>query len=272
MVWQIEGKRDDEIAKLLRQRQHEIKAPPPPRPEPVYYTDKEYEALKLEREKIGIHYLDQIPNKEELDQRLKPGMSETDVTAVMGPAKHTLCDDAKQVTELCYELAPERRGESQEMRPSGLMVHFNGGKVTNWGFNYSNAPREGKPPKGSPRGLNAKMPGAGFADRNFGTVQWIEGIELSLKNGHDKPLPQDYVDCMSLIRMAAELDKKPTLIEANCAVVKILAEAFPKVEALRKTAENDKISLSKLQDLLEPYLCGAKPLPANLLLPKPDNQ
>ena len=73
MIWQIQGKSDDEIAKLLRQRkQLELVPPAPHRPEPVYYTDKEYQALKKEREKVGIHYLDQLPTKEELDQRLKP--------------------------------------------------------------------------------------------------------------------------------------------------------------------------------------------------------
>jgi hypothetical protein len=260
--WRIQGKSDEEMAKLLRQRQRINESPPPIRPEPEYYSDEEYAALKKEREKTGMFYVDQLPTEQELGDRLKGGMSQADVIAEFGPASRTNHDDAGNLISLDYNLAPEKRSLTDEMRPDGIGIRFREGKVSRWGFSiWSSTPRQAKPQGESLRRLKAKLPGEGFADKDFGTVRWIEEIELFLQQGHDQPHAQDYVDLISMICSTATAAKELDRIEANCSVVKTLAGGFPEVDALRKTAQDGKISLIKLSDLLRPYMLGEKQLP-----------
>ena len=261
--WRIQGKTDDEIAELLRETMRIKKTPPPPRPQPEYYNDEEFAALKKAREKIGMFYLDQLPTEEELGKRLKIGMTQADVISEFGPASGTSHDDAGNLDSLDYGLAPEKRSLA-EWRPDGVRVQFSEGKVNRWGISrWTDAPRQAKPQaKGkSFRRLTAKLPGGGVADKDFGTVRWIEEIELFLQEGQQRPHAQDYADLISMIWGVATAAKEPDLIEANCSVVKTLAEGLPEVEALRKTAKDSKVSLIRLNDLLKPYLLGEKPFP-----------
>ncbi len=168
-----------------------------------------------------------------------------------------------------FELAPERRSISNEMRPASFEVEFRDGKTTHWGFYWwSSAPREAKPQGENLCRLNLKLPGEGVADNDFGTVRWIEKIELFLKDGFGKPHAQDYGVLISLICSCSTAADESALIEANCAVVKTLAEGFPEVEELRKTAKDGKISLLKLSDLVKPYITGEKTFPESMVDPK----
>lgn len=259
--WRIEGKSDEEIAKLLRERQQLANTPPPSRPKPEYYSDEEYAALKKEREKVGIFYLDQLPTEEELNKRIKSGMSAADVVNELGRATDTTLDDDQRVTGLQYSLAPERRSLSIEMRPDGIAVHFFKGEMTGWGINTSNAPREGKPPKGGRRALSAVFPKADFSRKDFDMVRWVEEIQILPKDGETTATPQDYADLISLIHSCGTAAKESDQIEANCSVVKTLADGFPEAEALRKASKEGTISLIKLRDLLDPYLFGKKEFP-----------
>ncbi len=260
--WRIEGKGDEEIAKLLREREKVEKSPPPPHPRPEYYSDEEYASLKKEREKIGMYYLDQVPTEEELGKLLRVGMTREAVVGEFGAASRTQLDDTGQVTLLGYDLAPEKRSPSGKMRPDGIEVQFREGKVERWGLSrWTDAPRQAKPQGKNLRRLSAKFPGDGVADKDFGTVRWIEKVELFLQQGQHQPHAQDYADLISMIYHAAITEKESALIVANCSVVKTLAEGFPEVEDLRKTAQDGKISLLKLSDLLKPYMLGEKPFP-----------
>lgn len=263
LVWRIEGKSDEEIAKLLWERRQAAIMPPPPRPEPEYYSDEEYAALKKEREKRGMFYLDELPTEEELNKRIKAGMSSADVVNELGRATHATLDGDQRVTDLHYKLAPERRSLSIKMRPNGFAVHFSKGEMVSWGIETSDAPREGKPPKGGRRALNAVFPKADFARKDFDMVRWVEEIQILPKEGEKTATPQDYADLISLVHSCAAAAKESALIEADCSMVKTLAEGFPEVEELRKASNEGKISLMKLRDLLKPYLLGEKPFPGS---------
>ncbi len=147
--WRIEGKSDDEIARLLRDKEIFGLTPPPPRPEPEYYSDDEYAVLKKEREQMGVFYHNELPAEAELEKRLKVGIGRAAVIAEFGKASHTSWDDEGRLIALEYDLAPEKRSLSNEMRPDSFRVQFNGGKVTRWGFHrWSSSSRQPKPPKG----------------------------------------------------------------------------------------------------------------------------
>ena len=269
LAWRIEGKSDGEIAKLLRELEQVENTPPPPRPEPEYYSDAEYEALSKERAKVGIFYLGRLPTKKELDQRLKVGMTRAAVTDEFGRASRTTCDAEGNLTLMSYALAPERYSLSNETRPCSFDVCFSKDQVTRWGMNqYTNRPREAKPPKGGRRVLKAVIPKADFSQKNFDFVQWAEEIQLFPNEGGEAPTPQDYVDLLSIIHSCATAAEETALIEANCSVVKTLAEGFPEVEELRKTSKEGRISLVKLRDLLQPYLFGQKQFPDSPDAPK----
>jgi hypothetical protein len=260
--WRIEGISDEEIAKRLRLNEIASKTPLPPRPKPEYYSDEEYAALKKEREKVGMFYMDELPTEEQLGKRLKLGMTQTEVIGELGKATSTHFDDAGRLDSLNYSLAPERRSLTREAHPDGFEVQFLVGKVSHWKINiWTSAPREPKPQGKNLRRLKAKFPGEGVADKDFGTIPWIEKVELFLQPGQQKPHSQDYADLISMIYNLATTADETLLIEANCTVVKTLADGFPEVEALRKTAKDDKISLQKLNDLLKPYILGEKPFP-----------
>lgn len=142
------------------------------------------------------------------------------------------------------------------MRPDGIAVEFSEGKVTGWKISiWYDAPREPKPQGKSLRRLKAKLPGEGVADNDFATIPWIEKVELFLQPGQQKPHAQDYADLISMISNFAD---ENSLIEANCSVVRKLADGFPEVEALRKSAHDGKINLRKLNELLKPYILGEK--------------
>lgn len=259
--WRIEGKSDEEIARRLRAKEITRKTPHPPRPEPEYYSEDEYALLKKEREKMGMFYVDEIPTEEQLATRLKVGMTQPEVVDEIGKATMTKSNEAGGVDSLDYHLAPERRSLTREMHPDGFEVQFRDDKVTGWKISiWSSAPREPKPQGKSLRRLKAKFPGEGVADKDFGKVSWIEKVELFLQPGQQKPHAQDYLDLMSLINATTAADEH-SLIEANCSVVRTLADGFPEAEALRKSAQDRKISLLKLNDLLKPYLLGEKPFP-----------
>lgn len=262
LVWRIEGKSDDEIARLLRDKEISGLTPPSPGPEPEYYSDEEYAALKKAREKMGMFYLDELPTEAELGKRLKVGMGRAAVIAEFGKASRASWDDDGQVESMEYDLAPEKRSLSNEMRPDSFRVEFNGRKVTRWGFHrWSSSSRQAKPPKGGPRALSAVMPKADFARDDFDMVRWVEEIQLFRKEGDKAPTPQDHMDLLSIIFSTAMAADEPALIEPNCSVVKTLAEGFPEVEELRKASGEGKISLIKLNDLLKPYIFGEKPFP-----------
>jgi hypothetical protein len=260
--WQIEGKNDEEIARLLREKQMSAPAAPPDRPEPEYHSEEEYTALKKEREKKGVFQLDHLPDKDELDRRLSVGMSMADVLTDFGKASRRSLDDEGNVISLEYELAPEKRSVSTEMRPDGFRVQFDAGKVTRWDFHrWSSSPRQGKPPKGGRRALNAKIPHADMVAENFDIIRWVEDIELAFKQGEDQPTVQDLADLTSIVFSAAQTGNDTAMIEANCSLLKMLAVGFPEVETLRSNTKDGKISLPKLNELLSPYVLGDKPFP-----------
>jgi hypothetical protein len=148
------------------------------------------------------------------------------------------------------------------MRPDGFRVQFDTGKVTSWSFHrWSGSPRQGKPPKGGRRALNAKIPQADLAAENFDIIRWVEKIELSFKDGEEKPTAQDLMDLVSIVFSAAQIGEDTSMIESNCSVVAMLADVLPEVETLRSNAQDGKISLLKLNELLSPYVLGEKSLP-----------
>lgn len=257
--WRIEGKSDEEIAKLLRESQ-QLGNTPPPRPKREYYSDEEYAALKKEREKVGIFYLDQLPTEEELNKRLKAGMSAADVMKELGRPTHTILDDDRRVTDLRYSLAPERRSPSIEMRPDRIAVHFSKDEMVSWGIDTSNAPREGKPSKGGRRALNAVFPKADFSRKDFDMMRWVEEIQILPKEGEKTATPQDYADLIGLIINVAATGNESSMVDANCSVVAILSGSFPEVADLRKSSGSE-INLLKLRDALKPYQLGKKQFP-----------
>lgn len=123
------------------------------------------------------------------------------------------------------------------------------------------APKPEMPAEKNRRRLHAKMPDFEIDDERFGVIRWIEGIQLTLKEGETKPHSQDYADLISMIHSSALMAEEADLIDANCSVVKTLAEKFPEVAALGKNAGDGQIKLLELRDLLEPYLFGEKEFP-----------
>lgn len=185
----------------------------------------------------------------------------------LGRATHTSLDDDQRVTDLRYKLAPERRSSSSEMRPDGFTVNFSKGEMVSWGIETSNAPREGKPPNGGRRALSAVLPKANFNREDFDVVRWVEEIQIFPKEGEKTATPQDYADLISLVHSCGTAAKESDQIEANCSVVRTLAEGLPEIEELRKSAKEGKINLIKLVELLNPYLFGEKQFPGSSGVP-----
>ena len=263
--WRIEGRSDEEIARLLRELDKSGAKRRAEEPKTESYDEEEYRALKRAREKIGLFYLDELPTEDELKRRLNAGMSEAQVVSELGRASRKVRDAAGGLESLEYDLAPERRDLTKKWRPDGIRVHFHDGKVTGWGVSrWTGAPREGKPQGRNLRRLHTRFPGEGFADETFGRISWVEGIELSLKGNHEKPHLQDYDDLISFVIAVHDLDELAG-IKASCPVVKFHAEGFSEVEELSRTSKGGRIQLSKLQDLLRPYLNEGKPFPESIV-------
>lgn len=258
--WRIEGKSEEEIAKLLREKQQLENTPPPPRPKPEYYSDEEYAALKKAREKNEMFYLDKAPDEQELQQRLKKGMSDEDVVREFGHASSRSTDPDGLPKYLNYDLAPELRPVERKMHPDGFIVRFENGQVSSWGGTWTDAVKQGKPKGKDPRRLIVKQPEFEMGDERFGMIRWLEELQVSLKDGETKPHAQDYADLISLVTNVASAGAESASIEKNCSVIATLAANFLEVADLKKSSEGG-INLFKLRDALKPYLFGEKPFP-----------
>ena len=111
--------------------------------------------------------------------------------------------------------------------------------------------------------MNAKMPSVDMRAKDFNMVQWTEKIELTLKDGEKNPTVQDQMDLISLLYSVTKSIGENGVIGTDCPVIRTLAGEIPEVEELLKSAENGKIELVKLMDILEPYLFGKKQLPSD---------
>lgn len=120
--------------------------PPPPgsqdanNPALRDYTAAEYEAIKKSREAEGVHYLDRLYTKGELEALIHIGMSEGEVEKLFG--KPWAAHSEGMPHEWAYMLAPEKQPLNPTPHVDGFMVEFRDGKITEWHLTHSETARQ----------------------------------------------------------------------------------------------------------------------------------
>ena len=241
-----------------------LPAPPPPRPKTVPFTEEEYQQLKASREKMGIYHLDSIPSKEELDAKLQKGMDRDAVIAVFGKPYMMSGKPDDETFQLIYEVAPEKREENPErkMVHDGFSVGFSEGKVTFWGFSFSDTQRERKAVGRVPGLLVASYPEVDFSSGDVDLIAMIEGVKIP--NIRQELNLTDLQQLLSLATMTSnwgEGTEKESWISIQCDFMKILTLHFPEVEDLVDGTTGEKVTLKSLRTAMSPYATGDKPLP-----------
>jgi len=258
----ISEKTLEEIQRSIAERDEHLKNLPP-MPEPEYHTDEEYAALKKEREKIGLNYMDRMYTEEEIDKLLSPGMARAEVEAIFGkPNRISNTEDG--TTKLSFQTAPEKLPIKKAQRMMSFIVEFKEIKLTSWGPEmWGDATREPKPLNNVPQPTNLviKTPPADMSSEDFDFVTFYEGHKISLKLGKQEPTDADVYSILNILwSLGANSDDART-IDSHCDVVSIVAPKIPEIEAMRKESARGEISLSTLRKAIEPYVFGERPLP-----------
>lgn len=233
----------------------------------IEYTDEEYSALKAQREKNGMFYIDRAWSKEELDQMLKKGMSPESVTRILGKPTHVSVFNGK--TNWSYELAPEKHPVPRKLHDSGATLDFENDQLVFWGMIGGDAWRELRRKYPEQSELKMTFTPMDWHKGNFGVDDYVKMLE-SIKiedTKHQLNLP----DTHSILGIVVQsgyfknMSGEDIVISGNGDLVKLLEANFPEVAQYnwpgKKDKDRGKVELSKLKDLLEPYLKGDKTLP-----------
>ena len=235
-----------------------------PKIETVPFTEEEDQANKASREKMGIFYIDSVPTEEQLDKVLRQGMEGEEVIKLFG--KPSLASGQAHDDEFyfIYQIAPEKRPDNpkREVFPDGFRADFSGGKLTTWSLTYSDAPREEKVVGREESTLKMLLPEMDLSAGVPDLVALVEGIVV--------PDPKQSVnkrDLGDLISIAMTLpnnrgaDAAKATLNADCDFMRTLSHNFADIAALRKNAENGRVRIDKLNEMLRPYAHGEKAMP-----------
>lgn len=252
--WQLQGKTPGEIASLLKERiaGEEMRGAGDS-------TDDEYKLLKEKREQHGWFLLDEVPNAEELDRRLKKGMSPEEVEAVFGKTSFRGINKQGQVTRMTYQLAAEKRKNPQAV-PGGFDVRFADGRLSSWSLWSPDIPEDGNSAKKPESNLRTRLPETEPADENIGTAGWVEQVRITSKDDKAGPTVYDRDVLLALVFSMTQVAEAGAKISANCDVIKFLCMGFPEIGKIDKD-ENGAMSVAILQAVIEPYATGGKPCP-----------
>lgn len=237
--------------------------PIPKLPETRPYTEDEYQELKRQREKIGLHYLDAVPPEAELD-KLKKGATEQEIIKVMGtPSGRSAYKD--RFLAFDYDCAPERLplNPEGEMRPIGVRLHFDPETRTyrSWSYTTGNWPREEKVIGRAEPPLKVIMPEMDVSDPGFDFLILITETQipdLNQKIGH-----RDLYDLLAMIVNVSSVDDEDLgrTLPSDCDVVRFLAQYLPEFQRVVDGAEGGKTSLKQLKEAAHPYMWDGKELP-----------
>ena len=229
------------------------------------YTEEEYQQIKARREKMGIFHLDKVPSEEELSASLRKGMSVDEVVKVFGRPYLPAGDLGPEVARLSYQIAPERREESPDGKAveDGFDVLLKDGKVTGWAHRFSNAPKELKRVGREAPSLRMTAPELKVPVQDVDFVAYFEQVDV--EDPRQKINRTDLEDLVALCSMLGSWSDQEVpeerLVRADCDLIETMAVHFPEVAALRKEAKDGRIRVSSLNEALEPYNTGRKPLP-----------
>ncbi len=253
------GKTEAEMNRELAEQKERIKNQPP-RPEPVYHTEEEYQQLKEEREKMGFHYMDRIYTEEELGKLLKIGMKEPDVITIFGkPIRISTGESGMR--EMTFETAPEKRPIEAGYHMDSFVVKFSSGKVESWRpFGWSKNVRKPKDPQRNPSNLIIKSPPADMSADNFDLIAFCEKIEISLKPGEKTPTTGDVSELLGILWSSAGSLEEEKSIDSQCDLITLLTPKVPELAALADSSKDDRIPLSSIKVAIRPYIYGEKDL------------
>ncbi len=232
-------------------------------PDPTYHTEDEYRQLVLEREKMGLHYMDRFYTKEELDEILSPGMSPAEVIAIFGKA-HKVAQRENGEETMEFATAPEKFPMKKVQRMDSFIVTFDQGKLTNWKpHTWSERTRVPKPRQTPPRAsaLVVNIPPSDMSSEDFEFVSFVESYEITLKDGETEPTHADLIELMNALFSLSSASDEAKGIDSKCDIVSVLAIKIPEISALSQANPNGKIPLSALGKAIQPYLFKDKPLP-----------
>ena len=258
----LSGKSEEEVEEHIAKVKERIAALPKT-PPPVYYTDEEYQELTAGREKVGLHYMDRLYTKEELNKLLTPGMILADVTGIFGKARQ-VSRKANGDWEMTFETASEKFPLEKEYRMDSFIAKFSDGKLVSWRpSGYSEMTRTPKPRQSKPQPTNliSKTPPADMSSEDFDIIRFIERHEITLKDGEREPTKADISGLMNGLYSLSSASDDGKGIDSQCDIVSIVALKIPEISALAKKHKNGKIPFSALNKAIKPYVFGDKPLP-----------
>lgn len=254
LAGRMSGKSEDEIAKI-KAKNEKMASERPSLPDPVFHTEQEYQQLKTQRAKMGLHYMDRVYTEAELDQLLKKGMSQADVIAIFG--KPYLIDSKEKTKELTFTTAPEKHPVEKQYHMTSFIVEFTSEKVTKWrSYIWSARTREPKKTQRIPDNLIHKAPAIDLSSNDFDMIDFVGKYEISLKQGETKPTIPDYYDLISIAWLAASSTEEGKSIDATCDVITLLKPTIPNLDALTKKAPKGRIAVADLKAALQPYIYG----------------
>lgn len=254
----LTGKSAKEIEKALTEKKKRLKNLPP-RPEPVFHTEEEYQTLKQERAKFGLHYMDRVYTEEELDGLLKKGMKEAEVIAIFGKAR-SIKENEDGTRELLFETAPEKFPATPAFRMNSFDANFSSGELSGWGARmWSERTREPKALPRKPSHLIIKMPPADMSSEDFDFISFYEKHEISVKPGEKKPTQADYLYLLGILYTLSSYPEEGVSVDSQCDLITTLKTVIPELAKMTAAADGGKIPLAGLKNVLQPYLFGEKP-------------
>jgi hypothetical protein len=266
--FQIDGFKDktdeqlDDLARKISGRPprpagEAVRIAPPSKLPTVPYTEEEYRAIKAEREKMGIFFLDRIPSEAELSKKLRKGMNEEQVVEILGQPTH------KSATEFSFLLASEKSPENPEGRdyPDGVQVRMQDGKVSSWIIKHGNFPRQEKAIGAPVSELRWEMPEAQMLSEDSDVAGFLNGIKV--ENPRKLVGAGDQYLMVSLISSLGHLVESPEKgdLDPESDLMISLACNFPEVGKLVSESKEERIPLKALIELLSPYKKGEKTVP-----------
>jgi hypothetical protein len=257
----LSGKSEDEIADYIAAEKVRIANLPKP-PPPIYHTDEEYQQLAIQREKLGLHYMDRTYTEEKLEELLTPGMILAEVTGIFGKANRVSRKDNGD-WELTFETASEKFPIEEEFHLNSFNTLFSDGKLVSWNpYGSSKQTRTPKPPQSKPQPTNLEItvPPADMSSEDFDFITFVEEYKISLKPGKTQPTKSDALTLANLLFSVCSGSEKDQTIASQCDLISILAKKIPEVAAFVKNSKGGKIPTKALGKALEPYIFAGKAL------------
>ena len=209
----------------------------------------EFEEGERQKKLLEPIYLEVVPEQGELDQAIKIGMTDVEVIKKFGqPHRYSGVCGKEGVSH--YYLIPKSAVDLPVGKAYGIAIAFHEGKVIS-------TKRLVKSKEASKRSVRIGISRADIEAKDFDLIKTLEMAPVTYLDGEHEPRLFDFNDlagCVGVLR-SEDISKE---ISLKCDVIRMLSKAVPALELIVKKTPEGKISISKLLEIMQPYLMGER--------------